>query len=175
MTDAAAKALIDECHRQSENCSYTATTFTIWLRGLAIIRSFCKVSPVMFGALATWKMVAQNSPVWGSVFTLLATVIPPAYSASRVPAYIEEYRAAAGEFTNLRDRFRQGALISSHKAFPEFEADAKPLFDRLEKVRRRMLTPPEWCFRLAQRKHRKGHYRHDYDEQQNSAVHSVEA
>jgi hypothetical protein len=163
-------SLVDECRRQSENCAYTSTTFTIWLRCLAGIRVFCKVAPIVFGALATWKMVAQNSPLWGSVFTLLATVIPPAYSASRTTADIEDYRVAAGEFTNLRDRFRQAAEISSHKPFSEFEADTKPLFDQMEKARRRMLTPPEWCFLLARRKHKAHHYRHDYDEAKNGTT-----
>ncbi len=51
-----------------------------------------------------------------------------------------------------------------HKPFAEFEGEARPLFDRMEKARRRMLTPPEWCFKLAQRKHKAGHYTHDYDE-----------
>lgn len=67
----------------------------------------------------------------------------------------------AGEFTNLRDRFRQAALIGCHKPFPEFEADMKLLFERLEKARGRMLTPHDWCF--ATRKHHAGHYKHDYD------------
>ena len=35
---------------------------------------------------------------------------------------------------------------------------------RLEKARSEMLVPPDWSFRLARRKHRAGHYRHDYDE-----------
>jgi hypothetical protein len=26
------------------------------------------------------------------------------------------------------------------------------------------LTPPDWFFVLARRKHKAGHYRHDYDE-----------
>ena len=30
---------------------------------------------------------------------------------------IEAYTVMAGEFSNLRDRFRQAALISSHKPF----------------------------------------------------------
>ena len=160
----AAKALVDECHRQSENCAYTSTTFTIWLRWLRTIRAICLTAPVIFGALATWKVVAQGSPTWGAVFTLLATVIPPAYRATRTDAAIEEYTTVTGEFTNLRDRFRQAALISSHKPFEEFEADFRPLLDRLEKVRRRALTPPEWCFWCSQRKHKAGHYHHDYDE-----------
>jgi hypothetical protein len=170
MIERAKQALIDECHRQSENCAYTSTTFTIWLRWLQGIRIFCTVSPIVFGALATWKMVAQNSPVWGAVSTLLATVIPPAYSASRTNRAIEDYRTFAGEFTNLRDRFRQAALISSHKPYAEFDADTKPFLDRLEKARKRMLVPPDWCFKLARRKHKAGHYHHDYDEQQESGL-----
>jgi len=118
---------------------------------------------VVFGALATWKIVAEGSPTSAAVFVLLATVIPPAYRASRVEAAIEDYTTLAGEFTNLRDRFRQAALITSRKGFNEIEAETKALIDRLEKARRRMLTPPEWCFKLARRKHRAGHYEHDYD------------
>jgi hypothetical protein len=159
------KALSDECQRQFENCLYTSITFTIWLRFLKSIRAICMVAPVIFGALATWKMVAQTSPTWGAVFTLLATVIPPAYAASKTNAAIEEYTTAAGTFTNLRDRFRQAALISSQKPLGEFEAEVHPLLDRIEKARQRMLTPPEWCFKLARRKIKRSDYEHDYDQQ----------
>lgn len=163
MNDAATQALIDECHRQSENCRDTAVSFTIWLRTLRWARLFCLVAPVVFGALATWQ-VLTGFPVWAAVFTLLATVIPPAYRASRFDSEIEDYQSLAGEFTNLRDRFRQAALISSKKSFAEFEADTKPLFARLEKARGRTLTPPDWCFKRARRKIEAGHYTHDYDE-----------
>jgi hypothetical protein len=158
-----AAALVDECQRQSETCAYTATTFIIWLRVLRGIRVFCVVAPIIFGALATWKLLA-NSPASSAVFMLLATVIPPAYRASKVDASIDDYTLLAGEMTNLRDRFRQAATIQSSKAFPEFEAAAKPLLDRLEKARARALTPPEWCFKLARKKHKEGHYAHDYDQ-----------
>ena len=53
------KALIDECYRQSENCAYTATTFIIWLRVLRTVRVFYLVAPIVFGALATWKVLAD--------------------------------------------------------------------------------------------------------------------
>jgi hypothetical protein len=157
------QTLIDECQRQSENCSYTATTFTIWLRWLRRVRTFCVVAPIVFGALATWKLLA-DVPSWSAVFMLLTTAIPPAYRASKKDAEIEEYTTLTGEFTNLRDRFRQAALITSRKPFAEFDAEVKVLMDRLEKARRRALTPPEWCFRLARLKHKAGHYHHDYDE-----------
>ncbi len=156
-------ALIDECQRQAESCAYTATVFIIWLRVLRGIRVFCVVAPIVFGALATWKLLV-NSPAWSAVFMLLATVIPPAYRASTVDASINDYTLRAGEMTNLRDRFRQVATIDAHKPFPEFEAAAKPLLDRLEKARNRALTPPEWCFKLARKKHKQGHYAYDYDQ-----------
>lgn len=156
--------LIDECQRQSENCAYTSTTFIIWLRWLKGFRTFCQVTPVIFGALATWKMLAQDAPILGAVFTLLATLIPLAYRATKTDTAIENYSLLAGEFTNLRDRFRYAAQISSQKPFSEFEADTMPLFDRLEKARSPMLTPPEWCFTSAQKKHKAGHYHHNYDE-----------
>jgi len=158
------QALIEECQRQSENCAYTSTSFIIWLRCLRWVRATCHVAPVVFGALATWNVVAQTSPVWAAVCALLATAIPPAYRASKVDKAIDDYETLAGEFTNLRDRFRQAATIASRQPFPEFQAEANPYLDRLEKARRRALAPPEWCFWLARRKLKAGHYQHDYDE-----------
>jgi hypothetical protein len=157
------QALIDECQRQYENCNYTAVSFIIWLKVLRSIRTVLVVAPIAFGALATWKLLADNSAWAAAVFTLLTTAIPPAYRASRLDASIDDYTQLAGEFTNLRDRFRQAAWISSHKAFADFEADAKPLIARLEKARSRALTPPNWCFKRAQRTIKADNYTHDYD------------
>lgn len=163
MSDPRIQTLVDECHRQEENCNYTAVSFTIWLRWLKGFRVACEVLPVVFGALATWKIVSQTSPTWAAVFTLLATVIPPAYKATKTDRAIEDYTSATGEFTNLRDRFRQAATIFAHEEFSQFEAKTKLLFDRLEKVRSRSLTPPNWFFKASQRKVQSGDYTHDYD------------
>jgi hypothetical protein len=157
-------SLKDECFRQSENCAYTSTSFIIWLRVLRWTRTVFWVAPVVCGAIATAKIVAQTSPISAAVFSLLATVIPLAYRATQIDHVIEDYELLAGEFTNLRDRFRQAATVSSQKPFPEFEAEVKPLIDRLEKARHRSLAPPEWCFLLARRKHKANHYQHNYDE-----------
>jgi hypothetical protein len=132
-------------------CRDTAVSFTIWLRALRWTRTFYLVGPVVFGALATWQVLA-GLPVLAAIFTLLATAIPPVYRASRIDAAIEDYETLAGEFTNLRDRFRQAASISSKKSFAEFEAETKPLMERLEKARGRTLTPPDWYFKRALRK-----------------------
>ena len=39
------QALIDECQRQSENCGYTSTSFTIWLRWQRWIQRFFLTAP----------------------------------------------------------------------------------------------------------------------------------
>ena len=57
----------------------------------------------------------------------------------KIDKAIADYTPLAGEMTNLRDRFRQAATVSSHKPFPEFEAEAKPFLDRLEKARSKAL------------------------------------
>jgi hypothetical protein len=169
VSNSATQELIDECNRQFENCRDTAVSFTIWLRTLRWTRTFCLVAPVIFGALATWQVLTGSFPILTAVLTFLTTVIPPAYKASGIEASIQDYQALAGEFTNLRDRFRQAALISSKKSFAEFEADTTPLIERLEKARSRTLTPPDWYFKLARRKIEAGDYTHDYDEKRSGA------
>jgi hypothetical protein len=157
-------ALIDECNRQSENCAYTATTFIIWLRVLRRTRLVFVVLPILCGALAAWKVMA-DSPAWAATMVLLATAIPPALRAAGIDRTIMNYQTLSGELTNLRDRFRHAATIESHKSFAEFDAATKPLFDRLENARAPSLTPPEWAFKCARKKHKAGHYIHDYDQQ----------
>ena len=98
------RALIDECKRQSENCAYTATTFTVWLRALRNIRLFFVVVAILCGAFAAWKVMA-DSPAWAATLVLLATVIPPTLRASGIDKAIVDYQRLAGEMTNLRDRF----------------------------------------------------------------------
>jgi hypothetical protein len=74
---------------------------------------------------------------------------------------IKQYAMMAGEFTNLRDRFRLTAEYGSLKPFEEFEAAFNTLHARLEKARARTLTPPHSCFLLARRQWQKGYYKPD--------------
>jgi hypothetical protein len=160
-------ALVDECQRQVENCAYTATSFTIWLRALRYFRIAGEATPIAFGALATCSLLA-SLPVLSGTCILLATAIPPVYRKFRLDEGIKQYTFLAGEMTNLRDRFRYTATIDSHKALAEFEAAVRPLLDRLEKARGRAAAPPEWCFTLARKKHKQGHYAYDYDQARQS-------
>lgn len=161
MTDRT-QALKDECGRQAETCSYTATSFIIWLRWLRWARTFCLVAPAVFGALATWKMLDQSSIV-AAVFTMLATVIPLIYKASRLDEAIRDYETLSGEFTNIRDRFRQASELYSQLPVEDFLAHVTPLLARLEKARARSLAPPQWTFEQARKLIKSDRYKHDYD------------
>jgi hypothetical protein len=98
-----------------------------------------------------------------AICAFLAGLLPAIYTALKLDDHLDESKHLAGEFKNLQDRFRQAALVSSRKPFAEFEADVKPLIDRLEQARATSLTAPEWCFKRAQKKIKKGDYDFDLD------------
>jgi hypothetical protein len=159
--DIRSKALKEECLNQFQGCGYTALTFTIWLRFLRWVKVFSLASPVVLGAFATWHIVGESMPALAAVCALLAVLIPPTFQAAKLDGSIKQYTTMAGEFTNLRDRFRQLAEISSLKSFEEFEAAATPTMARLEKARARTLTPPQVCFLIARRQWQAGYYKPD--------------
>ena len=74
---------------------------------------------------------------------------------------VVELSRAASEFTNLRDRFRQAANIGSQAPFDEFKAQFELLMDRMDAARTAAPPSPEWCFKRAQEKIKKGDY--DWD------------
>jgi hypothetical protein len=162
MTDELTKALADECERQIENCRDTAVSFITWLKVLRGMRMVFVAAPIVFGGLATWKLLADSKAL-AAVFTLLATVLPPVHKAINLDETIKDYETLAGEFTNLRDRFRQAKLIASQKPFAEFETEFQELRQRLEKARSRALAPPNWSFRRARKHILTGVYVHDRD------------
>ena len=119
--DVRTAALKQECLNQFQNCGYTALTFTIWLRFLRWIKLFSLFAPVVLGALATWNIVGESMPAAAAVCAFLAVLIPPTFQAAKLDTSIKQYTTMAGEFTNLRDRFRLIAEFSSLKPFDEFE------------------------------------------------------
>jgi hypothetical protein len=162
VTDKLVEALTDECERQFENCRDTAVSFIVWLKVLRWTRIFFVVAPIVFGALATWKLLADGTG-WAAVFTLLATVLPPVFKAINLEDTIKDYEKLAGEFMNLRERFRQAKLIGSQKPIAEFEAEVHALMARMEKARTRVLAPPNWSFKRARQQIESGTYTHDHD------------
>jgi hypothetical protein len=156
-----------ECKRQAENCLYTSTSLFIWLRWLRYIRIGFVAAPLILGSIAGWKLLAasdlQSVRVLVAVCALLAGLLPSIYAALKYDDQLEQCKRLTGEFKNLRDRFRQAALVSSLKTFDEFERDFQKLMERLELARAHSYTAPEWCFRRAQKKIKSGDYDHDVD------------
>ena len=156
-------ALKEECLNQFQNCGYTALTFTIWLRFLRWLRVFSWTAPVILGAVATWTIVGESIPWLAATCAFVAVLIPPTFQAAKLDSSIKQYAMMAGEFTNLRDRFRLTAEYGSLKPFGEFETAFNALHARLEKARARTLTPPHVCFLIARGQWQKGYYKLDED------------
>jgi hypothetical protein len=134
---AAKAALIAECAREEENALYTSTNFFIWLRVLRGVRALRRVG---------------------------AGVCTGIGRALQIDAMIREYASAAGVLKNLQGEFRRARLVWSNEPWPEFKAEVRRLLKSVNDARKPSLTPPEWCFRIARRKIRAGHYTHAADE-----------
>ncbi len=153
--------LILECRKAEEGCLYTSLSFFIWLRILRVTRIFLNVAAVVCGALAGWKALSHEYEMAMAVFAVLAAILPQVQRVTGMDLAIKQLANLAGEFKNLQDRFRRAASVSSSLPFEDFSSETTELFNRLEKARAPSITPPEFCFWLARRKIRKGHY--DFD------------
>jgi hypothetical protein len=161
MTSIADK-LIEECKRQEESCLYTSTTLYIWLREARLWRGSLIILPIIFGALSSWS-VLQKPPVEWLVYAaaaagLLAGIIPAVREALDLDLHVDEIARVASSFKNLQDRFRIAANTGPGKTVEGFEAEVRDLMERLDECRKASVTPPERCFRKAQRKIDAGHY-----------------
>jgi hypothetical protein len=156
-----------ECKRQSESCLYTSTSLFIWLRFLRITKAVFIVVPLVLGSIAGWQVLRETHAPWvkalTSIAAFLAGLLPTVYSALKFDDHLEQCKHLTAEFKNLRDSFRQAALVSALKPFAEFEKDFQPLMRRLEQARSISYTAPEWCFKKAQEKVHKGDYDFDVD------------
>jgi hypothetical protein len=161
------RELILECKRQYENCLYTSTGLFIWLRYLRSIEILLLVVPLVLGFLAGCELLTRSATRWvqvvASICAFLAGLLPVVYAALKFDDRLERCRRLAGEFKNLQDRFRQTALISSHKVFEEFESDFKEIRARLETARAASYTAPDWCFKRAHKKINAGDYAFEVD------------
>lgn len=160
--DSLTEELIKECKRQVENCLYTSTSLFVWLRFLRSIRVIFISVPLVLGSIAGWSLLSENQDYrvrwFTAVCALIGGILPMVYSGLKIDDHLESCKRLAAEYKNLQDRFRRAALISSQKDFAVFEQDVAPIFERLEAARTESVTPPEWCFRRAQEKVKKGHY-----------------
>lgn len=166
--DKRAIELIAECKRQEESCLYTSTTLYIWLRQARTARRVFVVAPVVLGALATWSVLSQpdaEALKWLTAsFALLAGLFPAVYEALNLDTQIDEIARQAARFKNLQDRFRQVGNVMSLGTYDKFQGAFDELMGRMDDARSMSITPPERCFRAAQKKVGAGDYRFNSDE-----------
>lgn len=154
-----------EARRQFENCLYTSAALHEWLKALKLADGLLTLCPLVFGSLATWKALDENdNKILISVFALLAALLPVVQKSLKLKEKITEISRAAGRFANLRDRFRQVAMISFHKDISELEADFSNAMSKLEEIRSQSVTSPGFAFRIAQRKIQSGDYDADFED-----------
>lgn len=153
-------ALLRECEREEENCLYTSTTFYIWLRYLRAARTALWVGGAVCAALAASHIIkgSESYKALAAGAAVGAVILPGINRALRLDKTIRDYSKAAGVFKNLQSEFRRLREVWSTKPIEELEAEAKKLFRAMSEARKPSLTPPEFCFKVAQRKIKKGHY-----------------
>lgn len=163
---AAHAALIKECREQARNTLYTSTSFFIWLRTLKIARAVLWVLAAASGAAAASTVLTsrENMEVAIAGLALLAVILPGATKALNLDDAIEAYAEKAGAFKNAEGALRRAANVWSNKPYDEFEKEAKSALSQLDEARKGSLTPPEWCFKAAQRKVKSGDYDPDEEE-----------
>lgn len=148
--------LVKECQRQVENCLYTSTSLFILIDRLRAIRIAAAIVPLMLGSFATWNVLTESDYLWAKGVTalcaFLAGLIPAIVTAVKLDDNLDRCNLLANEFKNMQDRFRQAACFTAVKGLEPFENEFKELRDRMEELRRKSVTIPEWAFKRAQEK-----------------------
>lgn len=162
MTSKRTAALIRECERQAESCLYTSAALYIWQKHAARWRAVFLVAPIILGGVAGSQILIDYGGNWGkfggALCGVLAGFFPAIFVSLNMDMRVAEIARSAGEFTSLKDRFRQAATVRAEAPFDEFQAAFEGLMDRMDAVRMAAPPSPEWCFRQAQKKISKGDY-----------------
>ena len=157
--------IVAECKRQQESCNYTSTALYSWVKEVRVYRVAFIALPIIFGSLASAKILLKD-PDWDwltAIAALLAGLFPAIFKALDLDQSIKAMSDSAHRFENLRDRFRQAALITSTGPLEELEEQFKPLMESMEDARTASLAIPERHFKIAQKKIGGGHYDFDAD------------
>lgn len=154
------KALQTECSEQSRNALYTSTSFYIWLRCLKLIRTGVWILAVVASGAAASTAISKLEGLESLVagLALLGVILPGTIKATKLEETISQYEKAAAKFKHAENSLRRAADVWSNKAYAEFEVEAKRALAELDSARKSSLTPPEWCFKSAQKKVQSGDY-----------------
>lgn len=158
--------LVKECQRQFDNCLYSAAALFTWQKFARVWRAVMLIAPIVLGGFASSQLLMQTGTqgkLAGALCGVLAGIIPAVLKALNLDTHLDGLQRAANEFTNLRDRFRRAATVTSFAPFDEFKAEFEALSDRMDAARATSTPAPEWCFRRAQKKLAGGDYSFDVD------------
>lgn len=149
-----------ECLEQARNTLYTSTSFYIWLRCLRSWRALIWFSAVVCSTVAASSIVSDfgwPAPVVAGL-TLAGVLLPAVIKALKLDEIIEAYSDQAAKFKNVEGRLGRAGRVWSEGSPELFEKEARSAFDDLDRSRLVSLTPPEWCFKRAQKKIQTGDY-----------------
>lgn len=162
MTQRRVDEIVKECQRQEESCKYTAAGLYIWQKAAQKWKNVFIVAPIILGGLASSQILTDSSQSWTNYvaagLALLAGFFPAIFEALGMDMRVREIGTAAGEFTNLRDRFRQLGNIGSDMDFDELNPAFEQLMDRMDAARKVSPPLPEKYFNQGRQKIDTGHY-----------------
>ncbi len=156
-------ALKKECGELAHNTIYTSTSFYIWLRWLKTIRSIIWIAAVICSTAAASAAISKKPDleIMIAAFSLLGVILPGVMKALKLDETISSYEETAAAFKKAEGRLRRAANVWSNETFDEFKQKASIAISDLEEAQKASLTPPEFCFKAAQRKVQSGDYEPD--------------
>ena len=162
----ASQNLVKECQRQFDNCLYTSAALYSWAKVARFWRGLFLVAPIILGGIASSQLLTAAGDLGkliGAFCGLLAGFFPAIFKALNLDLHVEGIRSSATEFTNLRDRFRRAATVTSLTPLEEFKAEFEALMDRMDAARTSAPPVPDRYFRNAQKRIKAGDYSFDVD------------
>lgn len=156
-------SLKKECADQSKNTLYTSTSFYIWLRVLRFRRTAIWILAVIASTIAASSAVTdlQIPALLVAGLTLAGVLLPGVVKALKLDDTIEKFAKQAALFKYSESALRRASDVWSNKSIEDFEKEARAAFESLDEARLESLTPPEWCFKAAQKKIQSGDYTPD--------------
>jgi hypothetical protein len=162
MTKQRVDEIVKECRRQEESCKYTSAGLYIWQKRAQLWKSAFIVAPIILGGIASSQLVKDSGVDWANYaaagLALLAGFFPAIFEALGMDMRVREIATAAGEFTNLRDRFRQLGSIGADMNFEELNPAFEQLMDRMDAARKVSPPLPEKFFEQGRKKIEAGDY-----------------
>lgn len=155
-------AIVKACKEQASSCQYTAAALYHWLRAAVWANRLWNALPVVFGALATFSIIADGYPILSAILALLAGLLPSIYEKLELQTHTDEILSQAGQYKNLEHSFSNAASITSLDPNSQaLKTEFDSLMRRMEELRARPLPIPTKHFMAGRQQIKAGHYEPD--------------